>query len=229
MAEIIPLQNHVVEFEEGHRLLALQPHLHRIERQHAVDGEMRPHPLQHLDIADLPQPIVVVDHHRIGRPIAKYQEPLERGADRGDVGLDRRVVQHLANLVLAGGIADPRGPATHQDDRLVPRLLQPAQQHDRHQIADMQRRRRRIEPHIGRHHLPPRQRIEPAGIGDLMNIAALVEQLEQGGGVLAHRWGPLRWRGRFGPAPSAKTGAREPRRWREGGLRRARVCRKTQA
>ena len=37
MAEIVSLQDHVVEFEEGHRLLALKPKLDRIERQHPVD------------------------------------------------------------------------------------------------------------------------------------------------------------------------------------------------
>jgi len=38
--EIVGLQNHVVEFEKRQRLLALEPQLHRVERQHLVDGEV---------------------------------------------------------------------------------------------------------------------------------------------------------------------------------------------
>src|SRR5262249_32875547 len=40
--EIVGLQNHVVEFEEGQGLLALEPQLHRIECEHLVDGEVAP-------------------------------------------------------------------------------------------------------------------------------------------------------------------------------------------
>ena len=39
--EVIGLQNGIVEFEEGERLLALEPELDRIHAKHAVDGEMR--------------------------------------------------------------------------------------------------------------------------------------------------------------------------------------------
>ena len=38
--EIISLQDHIVEFEEAERLLALEPELDALESQHAVDREM---------------------------------------------------------------------------------------------------------------------------------------------------------------------------------------------
>ena len=186
MAEIVALQDHVVEFEEGHRLLALEPQAHGIEGQHPVDGEMRPDLLQHLDIAKPAQPVVIVDHHRIGRPVAENEQALEHRPDPGDILVDRGIGQHLAAFVAPRGVADPRGPAAHQHDRLVPCLLQPPQHHDLHEAADMERRRGGIETDIARHDLLGGERIEALGVGDLVDIAALVEHAQEIGGVVAH-------------------------------------------
>ena len=51
--EIVGLQDHVVEFEERQRLLALEPQLDRIHRQHAVDREMPADIAQELDVVEL--------------------------------------------------------------------------------------------------------------------------------------------------------------------------------
>ena len=53
LAKIVSLEDHVVELEESQRLLALEPQLDRIERQHPVDREMRTYLAQQLDIAEL--------------------------------------------------------------------------------------------------------------------------------------------------------------------------------
>ena len=95
-------------------------------------------------------------------------------------------VEQLARFVLAGRIADLGGAAAHQHDRLVPGLLQPAQQHDLDQAADMERRRGRVEADIAGHDLLRGERVEPAGIGDLVDIAALVEQAQEIGFVFGH-------------------------------------------
>ena len=91
--------------------------------------------------------------------------------------------EQLAALVLARGIADLGRPAAHQHDRLVPGLLQPAQHHDLHQAADVQARRGRVEADVGGDDLLLRQRIERRGVGRLVDVAALVEQAEEGGSV----------------------------------------------
>ena len=70
------------------------------------------------------------------------------------------VGEQLAALVLARGIADLGRPAAHQHDRLVPGLLQAAQQHDLHQVADVERGRGRVEADIAGHDLPLRQGVE---------------------------------------------------------------------
>ena len=145
--EIVRLQDHVVEFEKRQRLLAIEPKLHRIERQHLVDGEMPADVAQEGNVVQLVEPIGVVRHDRAGAEIEKARE---HGADRGDIGVDLLGGEQRAARVLAGGIADLAGAATHQRDRTMPGLLQPSQHHDGQQIADMQARRGRIEADIGR-------------------------------------------------------------------------------
>ena len=77
-------------------------------------------------------------------------------------------------------------PPPISDDRLVPGLLQPAQHHDLDQIADVKARRGRVEADIAGHDLLFRQRIERFGVGQLVDVAARVEQLEEGGVIGSH-------------------------------------------
>ena len=151
--EVVGLQDHVVEFEEGQRLLAIEPELDRIEGEHAVDGEMAADVAQELQVVDAAQPVGVVEHQRVGRAAAVSQIVGEDLLERGDVLLDRLDRHELARLVLEGGVADHAGAAAHQGDRPVPRLLQPVEQHDLDQRAGMQARGRRVEADIGGHGL----------------------------------------------------------------------------
>src|SRR5947209_19630945 len=50
----------------------------------------------------------------------------------------------------------------------------------------MEARRGRVEADVAGHDLLSRQRVEGSGVGQLMNVAALVEQLQQGGIVRIH-------------------------------------------
>jgi hypothetical protein len=93
----------------------------------------------------------------------------------GDVG----VAQQLAAFVLAGGIADLGGAAAHQDDRLVAGLLQAAQHHDLDQAADVQGRRGGVEADIGRDDPAGGRRVQFLRMGDLVDIAARLQGLEE--------------------------------------------------
>src|SRR3546814_18007148 len=64
--EVVGLQDHVVEFEEAERLLALQPQLHGVEAEHAVDREMPAVVAQEVDILQLVEPVGLIGH-QIGR------------------------------------------------------------------------------------------------------------------------------------------------------------------
>ena len=176
---IIGLENHVVELDEAQRLLPLQPQPHAVKRQHPVDREMPAIIAQERHQLQPRQPIIIVDHHRIGRPIAKAQEPLENPLDAGQIGIDLLIPQQLPRLILARRITNLGRPAAHQHDRLVPRLLQMPQHHDRNQIADVQAERRAIKADIGRDRALARRAIQRRRIGDLMNKPARFETGEK--------------------------------------------------
>ena len=162
LREIIGLQAHVVEFDEGELVLALQPQLDAVHRQHAVDREMPADVAQELDIIEVRQPVGVVEQQRVASAFAKAQEFLENRLDRGLVGVDLLNGQQLAALVLAGRIANARGAAADERQGLAAGALQPGEQHDRQKRADMQRGRRAIKADIGRKAALARFRVEPA-------------------------------------------------------------------
>ena len=113
-----------------------------------------------------------------GRPVVEAQQPLERAADRGNVRVDLLGSEQLAGFVLPRRVPDLGGAAAHEHDRTVPRLLQSPQQHDLHQASDMQAGRGRVEPDIGGDDFFTRERVQCGAVGRLVNVAALVEQLE---------------------------------------------------
>ena len=84
-------------------------------------------------------------------------------------------------VVLERGIADPRRAAAHQHDRLVPVLLQQAQQHDRQQAADMQTVGGAVVTDIGGHAAGAQPVVERVEIGALMDKAAFERGGEKGG------------------------------------------------
>ena len=123
--EIVGLQDHVVEFEERQFLLAVEPQLHRIEGEHAVDREMPADVAQEIDVVERVQPVGIVGHDGVAAGILECQELGEDGADALEIFVDISSVRMRAALVLAGRIADARGAAAHQRDRPVAGLLHP--------------------------------------------------------------------------------------------------------
>ena len=101
---------------------------------------------------------------------------------RGD--LRRR--QQLAGFVLAGGIADPGGAAAHQHDGLWPGALQQAQQHDRHQAADVQAVGGAVEADVADHPPAPRRARRGLRVGALVQEAARRDGAQELGAELCH-------------------------------------------
>ena len=75
-------------------------------------------------------------------------------------------------------IADLGRAAAHQNDWAMSGLLQAAQQHDLHQVADMQAVGRGIKTDIGRNHAGIQLCIQPGGICYLVQVAALAQCAE---------------------------------------------------
>ena len=68
--------------------------------------------------------------------------------------------EQVALLALAAGVADHAGGAADQGDGAMPGLLEPPQDHQRHQVADVQAVGRGIEAGVDRPrllHQQPRQ------------------------------------------------------------------------
>ncbi len=180
LGEIVSLQDRVVEFEKAERLVALQPEPDAVLGQHAVYREMPTDIAQQRNVAEFVEPVGVVDHHRIARTVAELQEFHENLADAGHIVGDLGIVEELAGFVLAGRIADPRRPAAHQDDRLVPAALKQPQQHDADEAADMEAVRRAVKAVIGYNRAGAEPLVERLDVGTLMDEAALARSEEKG-------------------------------------------------
>ena len=177
--EIVGLQDHVVEFEKRQWLVALEPQLHRIHGEHAVDREVPANVAQQRDVEQAVEPVGVVGHHSVGRAVAEGEVVGEALLDARHVGIDLCRGEQLAGLVAARRVADLGGAAAHQGDRLVAALLPPAQQHDLEQMADMQRIGGTVEADIGGADAARQQFVEACGIAALMHHAALVHDTHE--------------------------------------------------
>ena len=134
--EVVGLEDHVVELQERERLLAVEALFHGFEAEHPVDREVPAVVAQEGDVVKRVEPVGVVGHQ--GRVVAEVQEALEDAPDTGDVVRNLRVGQQLPALVLARGVADPGGPAPHQDDGPMPGALHVPQHHDLDEAPDVQ-------------------------------------------------------------------------------------------
>ena len=186
LSKIVGLQNRVVEFEEAQGLVALEPKPHAVQGQHPVDREMAPDIAKQRDVAQFVEPICIVDHDGFVRPIAELQELREDSADPRHIAGDFFVIEEFPRLVFARRVADPRRAAPHQHDRLVPAPLEEAQQHDRHQAADMQTVRRAVIADIGYKPAGEQPLVERFHVGALVDKAAFERCGEEGGTRCRH-------------------------------------------
>ncbi len=92
--------------------------------------------------------------------VAEFQQMAHAAQHALLVLLDLLGRQDQPRLVLAGGIARLGGAAAHQQDGPVAGLLQPAQGHQLHQIADMHGLGGAVEADIGGDALAPEQGVQ---------------------------------------------------------------------
>lgn len=147
---------------------------------------------QEVDVIETGEPVGVVEHRGVGRPVAEGQEALENAPDRRLVGVNLFDRQKLAAFVLARRIADACGAAAHERQGFAAGALQPGEQHDRQERADMKRRGRAVEADIGGESAGRRLFVQPLEIGALMHEAALQKNAQKvgfGGECVGHRAG----------------------------------------
>ena len=138
---------------------------------------MRADLAQHLDIAEPVQPIGVVDHRGAGA-----EEGLEIGANAGEVGGDPPFVQQLPGFLPERGVADPGRAAAQHRDRTVAMPLEQPQQHDRDQVADMQRVSGEVEAGIAGERAGGECRVQPGLVRALEDEAACPRLLQKSAG-----------------------------------------------
>src|SRR3546814_3519877 len=68
------------------------------------------------DVFQPVEPFGIVQHHGVGRSVAKAQELLEYPLDRGDVGGDHLIAHQPARFVLEARVADIAGTAAHRSE-----------------------------------------------------------------------------------------------------------------
>ena len=173
LAEVIGLQDGVVEFQEGQSLFAFQPVLHAVQRQHPADGEMHPDLTQQLDVAELVEPVRVVGHDRIARCFTKPKERCDIGPDALHVGKDLLLREQLAGFFAERRVAYLAGAAAHQGHRGMAMALQQTQEHDLHHMPDMQAVRRQVIADIPGYRAGAHGCVQALGIGTVGDKAAL--------------------------------------------------------
>ena len=149
--EVVGLQEHVAELGEGDAVLALHPGPHRLLGQHRVDGDVLAHVAEELEDPDRLGPVAVVDQAGLGRPVGEVEQALELGLDGGQVV--RRASRGRAGCAprsdRPGSPIMPVAPAG-EGDRPVAGVLEPPQQQQRHQVADVQAVGGGVEPGVER-------------------------------------------------------------------------------
>ncbi len=121
--EIIGLHDGIVEFQEGQRLVAVQPQLDAVHGQHAVDRKVPADIAQEGNVIQLVQPLGIVHQDGVVGAVAEFQQMADTAQDALLVGLDLLRRQDQPRFVLAGGIAGLGGAAAHQQDGAVSGLL----------------------------------------------------------------------------------------------------------
>ena len=119
---------------------------------------MSPDVAQELKVIQPVQPFGIVQHDRVGDALAIGKIAPEHLSHACDIVVDLCRAQHRSFVRTEAGITHLGRAAAHQGHGFVPRLLQPAQQHDVQQMPYMQRFRRGVITDIGRNH-PRDQRI----------------------------------------------------------------------
>ncbi len=179
LQEVGRLHQHVVEFEKGQRLLVLDSRADEFEAQHLVDRKVHAIVAQEVNVAEPLQPVGIVDHDGLGRSGSEGQEGGEGRSDALEVGGDLRLAQQGALRRFVGWIADLGGASPHQHDWPVAGLLQAAQGHDLHQVADVQAGGRGVEADIGRDRRIEGRRVQALQISGLVDVAALHEGADE--------------------------------------------------
>ena len=180
LQKVIALHEHVGELQEGQAVLGLHARLVAVGGEHLVDREGGANVAHEVDKVEVTQPVAIVDDNRL--VLAKVEETTHLLLDLRNIIVDGLDGHHLTHVGLAGRIADHRGAAAHQGDRLVACALHMRHGHDRDVVTDMQGICSRVEADIEGSRVLELL-VQVLLVGYLRDKAAILEDVEN---VLCH-------------------------------------------
>ena len=154
--EVVALQKLVGKLGEGETVASstVEALLYRLFCHHVVDGDVLTHFTCKVEEGEVLHPVVVVDH--LGSILflrLEVEELGHLGLDTFLVVAQGFVVQEVAFLRLAAGVANHASCSAHEDDGLVATTLQVAQHHDAAEVSYVEGIGRGIGAEVGCHHL----------------------------------------------------------------------------
>ena len=141
---VVGLEELVVELDEGQSLFQAQPI--GLGGQHAVDAEMPADIAEEFDVFQGQEPVGVVD--RDGPGAVEVEVAGELDEDGLALGPDGRLLEHLAHLGLAAGVADHGRPAADDGDGPVAGPPEMDHGHDGDEAPGVEARGRAVEADV---------------------------------------------------------------------------------
>ena len=181
--EVVRLEQHIAELGVAEPVFRFEAALDRVFRHHDVHRETLPDDAEEVEVAKFFHPVEIIDQNRAVFLIVKVDEARHLLLDAVDVVLNRFRRQKFAFVAFAARVADHSGRAADENDRTVPGFLEAAKVHNRDQVPDVQRVRRRVETAVNGSRLFEEKRAE-LFVGDLVQQAApshLVDDVEING------------------------------------------------
>ena len=139
--EVVTLQQLVCEFGKGHAILELtvQTALHAVLCHHVVNGDALAYLASEVQEGVVLHPVVVVHQFCLVGSIAlEVKEACQLVLDAGYVMEQSLLVEQVALLALAAGIANHACSTAHESQRLVATTLEVAQHHHTAKVTDVQ-------------------------------------------------------------------------------------------
>ena len=128
---------------------------------------------QEFDVADLVQPVGIIDHDGVCRAVAKLQERLKSFLYPFDIVGNILLRKDRTGFFLVSGVTYFRCAAAHQDNRFAACLLQAPEHHDADQRADVEAISGSVKPDISDRRAST-VGVELSLMGDLLDVAALI-------------------------------------------------------
>ena len=155
MQEVVTLQELVGKLGERQTVasLAVETTLYGIFRHHIVDGDMLADFASEVEKRETFHPVVVVDEFGgVGRIRVEVEKFRQLSFDASLIVAQSLFGEEVALSRLTRRVANHTGSTADKGDGFMPATLEVAENHDTHQVSDMQRVGSRVDAHVSRCH-----------------------------------------------------------------------------